>query len=261
MKLLREPLVHFLVIGAAIFVLFGLMGQRDVEDKERAITITSGEINWLTDAWKMRWNRKDDTVIRRRLAQKLEFLSQDLISPQPPTENELQSYFEAHIDRYRAPDLITMTHVFIDPDLRGDRTLVDARAIKKQLQALKEHPQDARSYGDPFMLQSYYPERSEAELLKLFGSGFARSVFELATQQWHGPVLSGYGTHLVYVHDHQKAQPPVFADVKEQVRQQWESDKREQLNEQFVASIVARYDVTIEDVPIADPKVLKESSQ
>jgi hypothetical protein len=63
------------------------------------------------------------------------------------------------------------------------------------------------------------------------------------------------------VHDHQKAQPPVFADVKEQVRQQWESDKREQLNEQFVASIVARYDVTIEDVPIADPKVLKESSQ
>jgi len=111
MKLLREPLVHFLVIGAAIFVLFGLMGQRDVEDKERAITITSGEINWLTDAWKMRWNRpptekerkglidqylremilyreavamgldKDDTVIRRRLAQKLEFLSQDLISP------------------------------------------------------------------------------------------------------------------------------------------------------------------------------------
>jgi parvulin-like peptidyl-prolyl isomerase len=204
---------------------------------------------------------KDDTVIRRRLAQKLEFLSQDLITPQPPSEDELQSYFEAHIDRYQAPDLITLTHVFIDPDKRGNQTLVDAEVIKKQLQALKEPPQDARSYGDPFMLQSYYPERSEAELLKLFGSGFARSVFELAPQQWHGPVLSGYGTHLVYVHDHQKAQPPVFADVKEQVRLEWESDKREQLNEQFVASIIARYDVTIEDAPIADPKILKESSQ
>ena len=282
MKIFREPLVHFLAIGATIFVLFGLMGQRDVEENERTITITAGEINWLTDTWKKRWNRsptdkeregiinqylremilyreavamgldKDDTVIRRRLAQKLEFLSQDLISPQPPTEDELQSYFKAHIDRYQAPDLITMTHVFIDPDLRGDRTLVDADVIKKQLQVLKEPPQDARSFGDPFMLQSYYPERSEAELLKLFGSGFARSVFELAPQQWHGPVLSGYGTHLVYVHDHQKAQPPVFADVKEQVRQHWESDKREQLNEQFVASIVARYDVTIEDVPIGE---------
>jgi len=277
MKLLREPLVHFLVIGAAIFVLFGLMGQQDVEEKERAITITSGEINWLTDAWQKRWNRpptaeerdgliqqylremilyreavamgldKDDTVIRRRLAQKLEFLSQDLITPQPPSEDELQSYFEAYIDRYQAPDLITLTHVFIDPDKRGNQTLVDAEVIKKQLQALKEPPQDARSYGDPFMLQSYYPERSEDELLKLFGSGFARSVFELAPQQWHGPVLSGYGTHLVYVHDHQKAQPPVFADVKEQVRLEWESDKRKQLNEQFVASMIARYDVTIED--------------
>ena len=266
MKFFREPLVHFLVIGAAIFMLFGLVGQRDVDEKERAITITSGEINWLTDAWQKRWNRpptaqerdgliqqylremilyreavamgldKDDTVIRRRLAQKLEFLSQDLITPQPPSEDELQSYFEAHIDRYQAPDLITLTHVFIDPDKRGNQTLVDAEVIKKQLQALKEPPQDARSYGDPFMLQSYYPERSEAELLKLFGSGFARSVFELAPQQWHGPVLSGYGTHLVYVHDHQKAQPPVFADVKEQVRLEWESDKREQLNEQFVAS-------------------------
>ena len=291
-RLIKEPLVHFLVIGAAIFVLFGLMGQQDVEEQERAITITAGEINWLTDAWQKRWNRpptaeerdgliqqylremilyreavamgldKDDTVIRRRLAQMLEFLSQDLISPQPPTEDELQSYFKSHIDRYQAPDLITMTHVFIDPDKRGDQTLVDAEVIKKQLQALKEPPQDARSYGDPFMLQSYYPEQSEAELLKLFGSGFARSVFELAPLQWHGPVLSGYGTHLVYVHDHREANPPVFSEVENQVRQEWVSDKREQLNEQFVASVVARYDVTIEDVPIDEkPGEKKEQAQ
>jgi hypothetical protein len=279
MKLLREPLVHFLVIGAAIFVLYGFMGQQDVEEQERAITITAGEIGWLTNSWEKLWNRlptaeerdglikqylremilyreavamgldKDDTVIRRRLAQKLEFLTQDLISPQPPSEEELRTYFETHIDRYQPPDLITMTHVFLDPDKRGDQTLKDAEIIKAQLIALKQPPQDARSFGDPFMLQSYYPERSEAELLKLFGSGFARSVFELAPQQWHGPVLSGYGTHLVYVHDHQKSEPPRFAEVEERVRQEWESDKRKQLNEQFVASMIARYDVTIEDAP------------
>ena len=290
-RLIKEPLVHFLVIGAAIFVLYGFMGQQDVEEQERTITITAGEIGWLTDTWAKRWNRpptteeragiidqylremilyreavamgldRDDTVIRRRLAQKLEFLSQDLITPQPPTEEELQSYFKSHIDRYQAPDLITLTHVFVDPDLRGDQTLVDAEVIKKQLQALKEPPQDARSYGYTFMLQSYYPERSEAELLKLFGSGFARSVFELATRQWHAPVLSGYGTHVVYVHDHQEAEPPAFAEAEVQVRQEWESDKRKQLNEQFVASMIARYDVTIEEVPMADPKILKESSQ
>ncbi len=277
MKFLREPLVHFLLIGAALFVIYGLWGQKDVEEKERAITISAGEINWLSDAWKKRWNRpptdkeregiidqylremilyreavamgldRDDTVIRRRLAQKLEFLSQDLITPQPPTEAELQSYFEEHVDRYQAPDLITFTHVFIDPDKRGNQTLVDAETIKEQLQALKEPPRDARAYGDAFMLQSYYPERPESELLKLFGSGFARSVFELAPHQWHGPVLSGYGTHLVYVHDLRKAPPPTFTQAEAQVRQEWESDKREELNEQFVASMIARYDVTIED--------------
>jgi len=83
---------------------------------------------------------RDDTVIRRRLAQKLEFLSQDLISPQPPTQEELQAYFKAHMDRYQTPDLITMTHVFFDPDKRGDQTLEDAEAIKLKLQALKTPP-------------------------------------------------------------------------------------------------------------------------
>ena len=204
---------------------------------------------------------RDDSVIRRRLGQKLEFLSRDLITPQPPTEDELQAYFTEHIDRYQKPDLITMTHVFIDPDLRGDKTLVDAEVIKKQLQELKEPPQNAKDFGDPFMLQSYYPERTEAELLKLFGSVYARTVFELTPQQWHGPVLSGYGTHLVYVHDHQKADPPTFAEAKEQVMQEWDSDKRELLNEQFVASVIARYDVTIEGAPMADPTILVESVQ
>jgi len=280
MKLLREPLVHFLAIGAAIFALYGFMGQQEAEERERAITITAGEIGWLTDTWKKRWNRpptaeertgiikqylremilyreavamgldKDDTIIRRRLAQKLQFLTQDLISPKPPTEEELQSYFEAHMDRYQPPDLITLTHVFFDPDKRGDRTLKDAETVKAELIALKQPPQDARSYGDPFMLQSYYPERSEAELAKLFGSGFAQPVFELAPQQWHGPVLSGYGTHLVYVHDRRESEPPKFSEVEAQVRQDWEDDKRAQLNEQYIASLMGRYDVTIEDGPV-----------
>jgi peptidyl-prolyl cis-trans isomerase C len=292
MKLLREPLVHFLAIGAALFIIYAYWGQPDGEEQGKSITITTGEINWLTDAWEKRWNRpptpnerkglvdqylrerilyreavamgldQDDSVIRRRLAQKLEFLSQDLISPQPPSEEELQAYFNEHIDRYQAPDLVTMTHVFFDPDKRGNQTLVDAEEIKVKLQALKEPPNDAQDYGDSFMLQSYYPERSEAELLKLFGRGFAKSVFELEPQQWHGPVLSGYGTHLVYVHDHLNAPPPNFTGVEEQVQQDWETDKREELNDQFIASLMGRYDVTIEDGPDAElPGVAKEQAQ
>ena len=291
-RLIKEPLLHFLVIGAALFILYGFMGQQEAEEQERAITITTGEINWLTDTWKKRWNRpptpeeragiidqylremilyreavamgldRDDTVIRRRLAQKLEFLAEDLIRPNPPTEGELRTYFETHMDRYQPPDLITLTHVFFDPDKRGDQTLTDAETTKVKLNGLKQVPQDARSFGDPFMLQSYYPERSEAELAKLFGRGFTEPVFKLATQEWHGPVLSGYGTHLVYVHDRQESEPPSFTDIEKQIRQDWESDQREQLNEQYIASLMGRYDVTIEDVPVeATPVALKEQSQ
>jgi len=291
MKFFREPLVHFLIIGAALFAVYAFWGQQDTVEQERTINISAGEINWLTDIWKKRWMRpptdeeraglinqylremvlyreavamgldKDDSVIRRRLGQKLEFLSQDLITPQPPTEEELRAYFDKHMDRYQKPDLVTMTQIFFDPDLRGDTTLADAEAIRKQLEALQEFPQDTQGYGDPFMLQNYYPERTEPELLKLFGSGFAESVFELSPGQWHGPVLSGYGTHLVYVHDHQKSAPPTFSDAEEQVKQEWDHDKRQELNEQFVASVIARYDITIEGVPIADPAILLESAR
>jgi hypothetical protein len=291
-KFFREPLVYFLIIGAAIFVLYGFFRQQDAAIQERAITISAAEVNWLTDTWEKRWNRpptpeereglineylqemilyrealamgldQNDTIIRRRLAQKLEFLSQDLLRPKPPSEGELRAYFETYVDRYQLPDIITLTHVFLDPDVRGDKTLEDAEVIKKQLQALKDPPQDAQSYGDAFMLQSYYPERSEAELLKLFGSGFARSVFELEPQQWHGPVLSGYGTHLVYVHYRQEADPPIFSEVEEQVLQDWESDRREQINEQFIANLIGRYDVTIEDVSTDEkPGEQKEQAQ
>jgi hypothetical protein len=90
---------------------------------------------------------------------------------------------------------------------------MDAEIIKEKLQALNEPPRDVRAYGDPFMLHSYYPERSEAELSKLFGIGFARSVFERVPQQWHGPVLAGYGTHVVYVFSTSSTITPVMLAI------------------------------------------------
>ena len=275
----REPLIHFMIIGACVYLLYGLYGQQDqdVEGLDRTLTVTAGEIAWLEEAWAKRWNRpptpverqglinqyvretvlyrealamgldKDDTIIRRRLAQKLEFLSQDLVRPSPPSEADLHAFFETHIDRYRPPDLITVSQVFIDPDKRGAQTLEDAETIKAKLEVLPQPPANIRDFSDSFMLQSYYPERSEAEMAKLFGSEFAQSVFGLKPEQWHGPVLSGYGVHLVFVHQRQVAPSPTFSQVEERVRRNWEDERRQELNEQFVARLLARYNVVIED--------------
>jgi parvulin-like peptidyl-prolyl isomerase len=141
-----------------------------------------------------------------------------------------------------------MTHVFLDPDKRGARALDDAESLKAELAELKLPTAASRDLGDAFMLQSYYPERSEAEFGKLFGSEFAHSVSRLAPKQWHGPVLSGYGVHLVYVHERQEALSPIFSQVEECVRQDWEDDRRNEVNEKFIARLLARYNVIIEDV-------------
>jgi hypothetical protein len=292
MKLLREPLVHFLFIGAAIYLAFGLLAEPVEDLQDNTLVVDAGEIEWMATSWHKRWNRmptqqeldgliqqyvretilyrealamgldQDDTIIRRRLAQKLEFLAQDLALMTPPTDEELLSYFDEHKDRYQQPTRYTFTQVYIDPDKRGDKTLDDAKAIKAALISKPEQLDNAADMGDDFMLQAYYPENSQANIRKNFGSGFAEALVELTAGEWHGPVLSGYGTHLVYVHGIIEPPAPVFASVRERVQQDWEDARRETMNEQFYASLRDRYDIVIE-MPEQDNKVaaLQEQTQ
>jgi peptidyl-prolyl cis-trans isomerase C len=189
---------------------------------------------------------KDDVIIRRRMAQKLEFLAQDLIQPEEPTAAELQAFFQENIDRYQIPPLLTFTHVFLDPDKRGDDTLADAEKLKAELIENATVPDEASDLGDRFMLQAYYPERDEAELAKLFGGEFASSIMALESEKWHGPVLSGYGTHLVYVHARLESPPPTFEQVADRVREDLVNAEREKLNQEYIDSLLARYNVVID---------------
>ena len=276
MKLLREPLLHFMFIGAAIYLLYGVFAEPVREADDKTIVVSAGEIEWMQTSWQKRWNRpptaqefdgliqqyiketvlyrealtmglnQHDQVIRRRLAQKLEFLARDLVALTPPTEEELQAYFAEHRFRYQEPALYTFTQVFIDPDTRGDTTLADAAVIKANLIAQGDAIEDPGALGDDFMLQNYYPEKDKVEIQKLFGSGFAESLIELSPGQWHGPVLSGYGVHLVYVSNISEPPAPVFAEVRERVVQDWTTDRSEELNNKFYANLREQYTVVIE---------------
>jgi peptidyl-prolyl cis-trans isomerase C len=277
-KWLREPLVHFALIGAVIFLLYGTFAEPVPEADDKTIVVSNGELEWMRTSWEKRWNRpptaqefdglvqqyiretvlyrealtmglnQHDGVIRRRLAQKLEFLAKDLVALTPPTEEELTTYFDEHGERYQEPPRFTFTQVFIDPDKRGDATLDDAAAIKAQLIAQGDAIEDPGALGDDFMLQNYYQEKDGLEIRKQFGSGFAESLAALSPGEWHGPVLSGYGTHVVYVHHIVEPPAPIFAEVRERVTQDWTSAKSEELNEQFYASLREQYTVVIEEV-------------
>ena len=292
MKLLREPLVHFMFIGAVIYLLYGVFAEPVPEADDKTIVVTAGEVEWMQTSWQKRWNRpptaaefdgliqqyiretvlyrealtmglnNHDQVIRRRLAQKLEFLAKDLVALIPPTDEELQTYFEEHQDRYQEPALYTFTQVFIDPDKRGDATLDDAEKIKAALIAKGEAIEDAGALGDDFMLQTYYPEKDQVEIQKQFGSGFTESLLELSPGQWHGPVLSGYGVHLVYISSVSEPPAPVFAEVRERVVQDWTTDKGEELNEKFYANLRDQYTVVIEEPAEEDRvAVVQEQAQ
>ena len=285
MKWLREPLLHFLLIGVAIYLLYGVVAEPVPEESGKSIVVSAGEVEWMRTDWQKRWNRpptpeeldglvqqyiretvlyrealtmglnQHDQVIRRRLAQKLEFLAKDLVALTPPTDEELLSYFEAHRDRYQEPALYTFTQVFIDPDKRGDTTLTDAEAIKAALIASDDAIEAAGALGDDFMLQSYYPEKDPLEIRKLFGSGFADSLLELSPGKWHGPVLSGYGTHVVYVSSVSDPPRPVFSELRERVVAEWTDERSEELNEQFYANLRESYTIVIESPAVAEEGV------
>jgi len=276
-NLARQPLLHFLVIGAAIGVLYAWLADPDAARPDRAIRISSANISRLEAEWRARWNRaptpeeldgliraqireaalyrealamglnENDPVIRRVLVRKLEGIARDLVEVSlSPTEQDLATYFEEHADRYRPASLITFTHVFLDPDRRGEQTLQDADEILAELQSQGQPPRGIEEFGDPFMLQRYYPQKTEQRIASLFGREFARSVFELPVGRWHGPVLSGYGTHLVYVDGLTEFPDPTLAKVEDRVRQDWVDGRREEITEQYFAQLLARYDVIVE---------------
>ncbi len=276
-KLFRQPLFHFVVIGVVFGVLYAWVWKRDDDAGDRTIRITAADIERLQAGWQARWNRpptpdemnglvkaqireaalyreavamgldKDDPIVRRVLVQKLETIARDLVEISlAPTEQDLATYFEENADKYRPLPVITFTQVFIDPDKRGDRTLEDADEILKKLRALGTPPDDLDEYGDPLMLQRYFPQKTELRIAQSFGREFARSIFELTPGEWHGPVLSGYGTHLVFVVERIDFPTPTLAEVEESVRRDWVDAKREEITDNYFAEILDRYQIIVE---------------
>ena len=160
----------------------------------------------------------------------------------------LQAGEHVLIETFDIPEeMITITHIYFDPDKREDETLADADKAMQALSSKGDFDGNLSGYGDAFMLQNYYPNRSKLEIRKLFGNGFAESVFQLEPEKWHSPVLSGYGTHLVYIHTHQISELPPFNDVREQVQEDWMADMQQKLNDRYIEGLMARYENVFEE--------------
>jgi peptidyl-prolyl cis-trans isomerase C len=281
-KLLREPIMHFLVIGAVIFGLYEVRNDKAALDPDNRITVTAGDVERLSAAWARRWQRpptaeelkgvvdahvreevlyrealalgldRDDTIIRRRLAQKLEFLTEDLAISRDPKPSELLAYFEGNRERYQVQPRLSFTQVYFSLDRRGATAERDADVALVSLRAGSTDAIPA-GLGDGFMLDDTYRDRTMPDIEAAFGSDFAQSLFELSPGVWSGPIASGYGLHLVRIDQRAMARLPALGEVEAQVRNDWSYDQRRQANEAIFEGLSARYAVFIENFVPMEP--------
>ena len=264
--ILREPLTYFLLAGAVLFFVWDWF---EADPGNYHIEITTQERERIRAQWEGQMDRKpsaeemtglveqfvreevyyrealllgldqNDTIIRRRLAQKLEFLTEDIATAKPAGEQELRTFYDQHQANYSEPGKYAFTHHYFSTERRSDSHAVATRAIA----TLNTAPETAPP-GDPFMLQAEFVARSVREIADLFGSDFALGIAELAPGMWQGPVRSAYGWHAVMLQEHTPARQQAYEEVAARVANDYAQNARDDANKRYYKSLRDRYQVT-----------------
>ncbi len=268
--IVREPLVHFLVLGGLLFLLFGLTQGPD-RDNGRQIRVSAAQLEQLAAQFSRTWMRppteeefaglierhirgevfyrealamgldQDDPYVRNRLGQKLEFLLDDLSAETAPGDDMLTQYLEEHPERFQEPARATFRQVYLNPD-RHPQLEAEAAGLLERLRA----GADPAGVGDVTLLEHAFDDASRPEIARQFGAAFADSVLEVEQGQWLGPIRSGLGAHLVLVTDRQPARLPTLAEVRPQVLREWQDARRREQKEQAYARLRERYQISVE---------------
>jgi parvulin-like peptidyl-prolyl isomerase len=274
---LREPLVHFLVLGALLFALAARGDDRDTDAGE--IVVTAGQVEHLATVFAATWKRppsaaeleelvqehvreelacrealalgleRDDAIVRRRLRQKLEFVVNDLVARQEPDDAALAAFLRERPAAFAREAHTSFRHVYLSRERRGDALADDARALLAELRAGAAAPAEA---GDPQLLPDELELASAGEIDALLGPGFAAALAALPTGEWSGPVESSYGLHLVHVFAREPGRMPELDEVRAEVEREWLAARRAEELARFYRGLAERYRIVIEPPPAAE---------
>lgn len=256
-RLLREPLLHFLLIGAALFGVYHYkQPSRSAGPSSKQIQLSLDELAQLTVLFQSQWRRdptaeefnriveqkvqsevlyrealamgldQNDEIVKRRMAQKMQFLAEDVAAAHEPNTAELQSWFGKNADKFALPRRISFRHLYFSPDKRGTRVRDDAAEVLAQLTGQTQDVKLPESSADAFMFQEYYRDRAPDYLGKEFGPQFAQSVEKLPAGSWQGPIQSGYGWHLVFVDTAIPGRIPDFEEIASEVKTAWLAEQK-----------------------------------
>jgi hypothetical protein len=271
--ILREPLVHFAFLALLVFAGYGLVSTETVKEPDRII-VSAAKVDQLAAVFAKTWQRppiakelkgliddyvkeeiyvrealalgleEDDTVIRRRLRQKMEFLTAAEAEAASADDAELETYLQSHPERFRAEPMLAFEHIFLNPERHGEKIEQHAR---KLLESLHADPQtEAAAIGDSTLLPATLPLSGISAINQIFGADFGEAVDALEPHKWSGPVPSSFGLHLVRVSQREAARMPMLSDVRQAVLREWTNDRREQSEARRFAELLKRYQVTVE---------------
>ena len=279
LPLLREPLLHFLVLGAALFGLFGLVGKKDAEAPAK-IVISASRVANLADRFARTWRRppteqelqglvedyirdevfyregraagldRDDVVIRRRVRQKMEFLAEDMAAAEP-SEEQLAAYLASNPERFRTEDRLTFRHVFLSATRRGER-IGRRRQADRGDPCPRERPgghgRDRRSLP---ARRGRFVQMPQSDVARTFGEGFAKQLSAVEPGRWQGPIPSSFGVHFVFVDERAKGSLPPLDAVREAVQREWLNARRIEAEEKLYRTLRDRYQIVVEKPPKA----------
>jgi hypothetical protein len=279
-RLVREPLLHFLLLGAALFAVFSFLRHENASRKDQ-IVVSASKIEHLAALFARSWQRpptpdeldgliqdfireeaayreglalgldRDDTIIRRRIRQKLDFIAQDLASQVEATDADLAAYLAAHPDDFRTEARLSFRQVYVNPEQHREGL---GTQVHNLVTTLNGDPSiDIRGLGDRIQLESSYTNVSPRDIANLFGTQFASAIVELEPGAWQGPITSGYGVHLVIVDERRDGRLPALDDVRDAVRREWENARRQKMIEQFYGKLLEKYEIVLEK-PEVDAK-------
>jgi hypothetical protein len=276
-KLAREPLLHFALLGAAIFGVHAWTSPAPRADARQTIEVPAGQVERLAEVWRRQWQRppsedelravveqhvreemlyrqalalgleRDDSMIRQRLAQKVQFLSEDVAAPAEPDEAALRRFFEERAATYVEPPVLTFSHVYFGRERRGPAVAADA---KLALAALARDPEKAPALGDPFVLPFEFVRTSTVDVASQLGEEFAAALRDVPLGTWQGPVESAFGVHLVRVTERAERRRPDLAEVRSAVLRDYRRTKRDEANRRQLEALRASYRIVVDEAAI-----------
>ncbi len=273
-KFLHEPLFHFLLIGLGLFFLFSQLNSTVEKTESNTIVIKQSKIDAMNASYLKQRGRapmdkeietlieneireellyreaialgldKGDGVIRRRLAQKMKYLFEDLAVINEPNDADLEKFLKEHASKFTLPGTLSFYQVYLDPKIHKDSLDEEVNTVLAHLKIISL--EKAFSLGDRSLLEYRFSKRRENDVKNRFGESFSKKLFKAPIDSWQGPFQSAYGIHFVYIDSKEEAVLPELKQVREDVLQEYKREKMFEANEIFYNGLKDRYKIKID---------------